>query len=169
MAYRDELEALRARLAAVEVDRDAARAEVRRLEARLRAGSEVADRIERRVDPAWHSIPGGEPTPVTVRNRSRRKVEVLWLSYQGKERSAGTLVPGGSIRVQTYVGHCWRIVDAASGAVLGHTHVEPGDGEPVIVFEETVDEPADEPDVTPTGGPSAPSAPAPPSRRGPPR
>lgn len=169
MAYRDELEALRARLAAVEVDRDAARAEVRRLEARLRAGPAIADRIERRLDPAWHSIPGGEPTPVTVRNRSLRKVEVLWLSYEGKERSAGTLVPGGSIRVQTYVGHCWRIVDATSGAVLGHTHVEPGEGEPVIVFEENADE-SDEPeDATSTGGPSAPNAPAPPSRRGPPR
>lgn len=171
VAYRDELEALRARLAAVEVDRDAARAEVRRLEARLRGGPDAADPIERRLDPAWYSIPGGEPTPVTVKNRSPRKIEVLWLSYEGKERSAGTLVPGGSIRVQTYVGHCWRIVDAASGAVLGHTRVEPGEGEPLIVFEETAEDEdeEDEPATTPTGGPSAPSAPAPPSRRDPPR
>ena len=134
MPYRDELEALRARLAAAEAERDSARAELRRLEGALSPGGPAARRIARRPDPRWRSIPGGEPTPVTLRNDSPRKVEILWLSYEGEERSAGTLVPGGSIRSQTYVGHCWRVVDAATGEILGHTHVAAGEGEPVIVF-----------------------------------
>lgn len=133
MAYRDELEALRARLAAVEAERDALELRAARLEAAL-AGEPVSP--PRVPDPArWRSIPGGEPTRVTIRNASPLKVEVFWLSYEGKERRAGTLVPGGSIREQTYVGHCWRIVDATSGAILGHAHVGAGAGEPVIVFE----------------------------------
>lgn len=125
MAYRDELEALRARLSALESERDAARDEARRLAAILDGQPSTAvRRRERAIDPNWRSIPGGEPTPVTIRNASRRKIEVIWLSYEGRERSAGTLVPGGVVREQTYVGHCWRMVDAQTGEILAHTHVE---------------------------------------------
>lgn len=133
MAYRDELEALRARLAAAEAERDEARHEARRLASVLdREGQ--GGRIQRRIDPRWHSVPGGEPTPVTIRNESAQKVEVLWLSYEGKERSAGTLVPEGEMKTQTYVGHCWRIVDAATGAVLAHHRVEPTEGMPRLIY-----------------------------------
>ncbi|MFK7987804.1 MAG: hypothetical protein AB8I08_17435 [Sandaracinaceae bacterium] len=132
MAYRDELEALRARLAAAEAERDDAKKEARRLADALER--EGAGRIQRRIDPRWHSVPGGEPTPVTIRNESAQKVEVLWLSYEGKERSAGTLVPEGEMQTQTYVGHCWRIVDAATGAVLAHHRVEPSAGTPRLIY-----------------------------------
>jgi len=128
VAYRDEIEALRARLAAVEAERDAAREEAERLKAAL---LDRPARITRGhtpdllpgPEPRWRSIPGGEPTTVTVLNESARKLEVFWLSCDGRERSAGTLVPGGRIRAQTHVGYCWRLVDAATGEVLAHARV----------------------------------------------
>ncbi len=137
MGYRDELEALRARLHAAEAERDAAREEAERLERALVAGRSatqhaptpelVASRRER-------SIRGGEPTAATVINESGRKLAVFWLGYEGQPRSAGTLVPGGRMRVQTYVGHCWRFVDARTGEVLEHVFVSPDQGEPVLVY-----------------------------------
>jgi hypothetical protein len=134
VAYRDELEALRARLAAVEAERDAARDAAKRLEAILHGEPRsLTRRRSRAVDPRWRSVPGGEPTPITVRNESARKIELIWLSHEGKERSAGTLVPGGVVREQTYVGYCWRIVDARTGEILHHVRVEDED-EPTIVF-----------------------------------
>lgn len=127
MAYRDELEALRARLAAVEAERDAARAEAERLKGVILTRPASITRghtpdLLPALDARWRSIPGGEPTSITVVNESARKLEVLWLSYDGRERSAGTLVPGGRIRTQTYVGHCWRLVDADTGEVVSHSH-----------------------------------------------
>lgn len=146
MAYRDELEALRARLAAAEAARDAARDEARRLKAILH-GEPAARRRDRAVDPRWRSIPGGEPTRVTIRNDGDRKVELIWLSPDGRERSAGTLVPGGVVREQSYVGYCWRIVDAATGAILGHARVAPG-AAPTLVFPDDVDaDPDADPDA----------------------
>lgn len=135
VAYRDELEAMRARLSALEAERDQARDEVRRLAAIVDGQpSATTRRRDRAIDPRWRSIRGGEPTRVTIRNESLRKIEVIWLSYEGRERSAGTLVPGGVIRQQTYVGHCWRVIDAQTGEILAHTHVESDDLE--IVFDE---------------------------------
>lgn len=135
MGYRDELEALRARLAAAEHERDAARAEAERLKQALmsrRAAARVC--TPEQVPGKWRSIPGGEPTPVTLVNESARKVELCWLSYEGRPRSAGTLVPGGRVRTQTYVGHCWRVSDAETGEVLQHTFVRVEAGEPVIAY-----------------------------------
>lgn len=130
MAYRDELEALRARLAAVEAERDLALGRLRRLEERATGRLPAASRF----DPEVVSVPGGEPTSVRIENRSARKVVVFWLSYEGYERRAGTLVPGGSIREQTYVGHCWRFVDASTGETLAEERVEPSASEQRIAF-----------------------------------
>ncbi|HEY8429607.1 MAG TPA: hypothetical protein VIL20_14585 [Sandaracinaceae bacterium] len=136
MGYRDELEALRARLAVAERDRDLARAEVERLKRALGSRMPTRQRTPDDVPAKWRSIPGGEPTPLTVINESRRKLEVFWLSYDGRPRSAGTLVGGGRIRTQTYVGHCWRFTDAETGEILQHTFVRVDAGEPVIVYRE---------------------------------
>lgn len=114
MPYRDELEALRARLSDLE-------AENHRLRARLRAEGPV---VARPVDPRWHSVQGGEPTTISIANASPRKLGVYWLSYDGRERNEGTLVPRGTIRVETYVGFCWRFVDADTGEILEHRRVE---------------------------------------------
>lgn len=136
--YRDDLDALRARLEAAEAELAVAREEAERLKLALaRSGPHTPlDRpaLPRPPDVRWRSIPGGEPTPVTLINESARKIELHWLSYEGRERSAGTLVPGGKIRAQTYVGHCWRIVDADTGAILAHEHVRRDAGEPVIAY-----------------------------------
>lgn len=129
MPYREELEALRARLEAAEAERDAARAENARLEDALRQAvasppGRTPELVSRLPDP-HRSIPGGVPTSITVVNESPRKIVAYWLSYEGRQRSAGTVVPGGRIRAQTYVGHCWRLVDASTGEVLLHHHVAP--------------------------------------------
>lgn len=135
MAYRDELEALRARVAAAEAERDAARAEAQQLKRALSLGvTDVDVKRTRQVRPEWRSIPGGEPLPVRITNESRRKIAVYWLSYEGKERRAGTLVPGGSLRQVSYVGFCWRFVDPDTGAVLGHARVEPAEDLALLVF-----------------------------------
>lgn len=135
MAYRDELEALRARVAAAEAERDAARAEASQLKRALSLGGvDAGVKRTRQVSPEWRSIPGGAPLPVWVTNESPRKVAVYWLSYEGKERQAGTLVPGGGLRQVSYVGFCWRFVDPATGAVLGHARVEPAEELARIVF-----------------------------------
>lgn len=137
MGYRDDLEALRARLVAAEYERDNARADAERLKQALssRRAARTRQRTPEEVPPTeWRSIPGGEPTPITVINESARKLEACWLSYEGRARSAGTLVPGGRIRAQTNVGHCWRLTDAETGEVLQHTLVRIEAGEPVIVY-----------------------------------
>lgn len=132
MGYRDELSALRSRLAAAEQERDEARDEARRLRGALEG--RAVGVVKRRPDARWQSVPGGAPTALRVSNRSDQKVEVFWLSYDGRERSAGTLVPGGFIMTQTYFGHCWRFVDPSTGAVLSHARVEPGSEVPEVVF-----------------------------------
>lgn len=134
VAYRDELEALRARLAAAEAERDAAKDEVERLRAALLGEPTPRGRRRHRApDPRWCSVPGGAPTLVTVRNESARKIELIWLSHEGKERSAGTLVPGGVVQEQTYVGYCWRFVDAETGEILEHVRVG-AEKQPILVF-----------------------------------
>jgi hypothetical protein len=139
VGYRDELEALRARAHAAEVERVGARAEAERLKRALLARRLAPSRARTpEVVPStgepWRSIPGGEPTPITVINESARKLAVYWLSYDGKPRSAGTLVPGGRLHAHTNVGHCWRFVDARTGEVLQHTHVMRVAGDPVIAY-----------------------------------
>lgn len=139
MSYRDELEALRAKVASLEAERDAARAEAARLRRVLLSRPAAIARghtpdVMPGPNAGWRSIPGGEPTAITLVNESARKLEVLWLSYDGRERSAGTVVPGGRVRAQTYVGHCWRLVDATTGEVLSHAHVTLEQGEPIITY-----------------------------------
>jgi hypothetical protein len=137
--YRDELEALQARLKAAEEELARAREEGARLKSALaqRDSSKVRDtKVLRTPSPRWVSVPGGEPTPVTIVNESRRKIEIFWLSYEGRERSAGTLVPGGRIRTQTYVGHCWRFVDAGTGEILAHERVQILAGEPLLAYDD---------------------------------
>lgn len=125
MAYRDQLEALRARLAKAEAERDQALERVRDLE----EGPGALSTAETRFDPSRVSIRGGEPTTVAFRNASPRKVVLFWLSYDGRERRAGTLVSGGSTREETYVGVLWRFVDASDGRTLEERRVEPGERE----------------------------------------
>ena len=114
MAYRDELEALRLRL-------EVAMAENASLKAQLRSGGPIT---ERPVDPSWYSVRGGEPTTITLTNESATKIGVYWLSYDGRERAIGTLVPRGAIEVETYIGFCWRFTDAVTGEVLAHERVQ---------------------------------------------
>jgi len=113
VAYRDELEALRLRL-------EIAEAENASLKAQLRSGGPITARAN---DPDWFSVRGGEPTTVTLRNESASKIGVFWLSYDGRERTIGTLVPKGVIEVETYIGFCWRFIDALSGEILAHERV----------------------------------------------
>lgn len=63
-----------------------------------------------------HSLIG---TPVRFINRSRSRVKVLWLNYQGEQVLYSTLEPSNSrYDVNTYVTHPWIAVEEETNAVM---------------------------------------------------
>ena len=128
MPYRDEVEALRARLRVVEAERDQARAALAEVEHALEEAERRALRARTTVemDSRWCSIPGGDPTQLLLVNDGPRKVEVFRIGFDGRSWRAGTVVPGGRFRTRTHVGTCFRIADAHTGETLDHVRVEPG-------------------------------------------
>lgn len=63
-----------------------------------------------------HSMIG---TPVRFINRSRSRVKVLWLNYQGEQVLYSTLDPSnGRYDVNTFVTHPWIAVEQETNAVM---------------------------------------------------
>ena len=52
---------------------------------------------------------GGAATPLTLVNETRRTVHVFWVDARCQEHDYGTLKPGQQRRMNSYVGHLWRI------------------------------------------------------------
>lgn len=58
-------------------------------------------------------------TPVRFINRSRSRVKVLWLNYQGEQVLYSTLEPlNGRYDVNTYVTHPWIAREKPTNAVM---------------------------------------------------
>ena len=58
-------------------------------------------------------------TPVRFINRSRSRVKVLWLNYQGEQVLYSTLEPSnGRYDVNTYVTHPWIALEEPTNAVM---------------------------------------------------
>ena len=58
-------------------------------------------------------------TPVRFINRSRSRVKVLWLDYQGEQVLYSTLEPlSGPYDVNTYVTHPWIALEETTNAVM---------------------------------------------------
>lgn len=62
------------------------------------------------------SYPGGAPVRITFRNDRQVAVQMLWLDYNGNEKSYGVLQPGQLFPVDTYVQHAWRFRDVGGTA-----------------------------------------------------
>jgi hypothetical protein len=124
--YRDELESLKAHIEALTAERDDALARLERTRAAL--ASVVGDLagLPAEADIPWRSVHGGEPLTVRFVNASDRKLELRWVSYDGRDRPETTLVPGGEREQHTYVAHLWRLLDPNGKVVLQH-YVRAGD------------------------------------------
>ena len=58
-------------------------------------------------------------TPVRFINRSRSRVKVLWLNYQGEQVLYSTLEPSnGRYDVNTYVTHPWIALEESTNAAM---------------------------------------------------
>jgi hypothetical protein len=135
MPYRDELEGLKAQLEALTVERDDASARLERARAALASVVAEMAGLPAEADIPWRSLHGGEPTSVRFVNATPRKVELLWVSYDGQPRSELTLVAGGEREVKTYVAHLFRAIDVESGRVVTQRYVRAD--EPRVVIGET--------------------------------
>jgi hypothetical protein len=135
MPYRDDAKAMRDRVELLESERDQALSTLERTRASL--ASLVADMagLPADADIPWRSVHGGEPIRVRFVNRLERKVELRWVSYDGRERLETTLIGGGEWEVTTHVAHLWRFVDIESQKVLMQRYVRAED-EPRIVLED---------------------------------
>ena len=65
-----------------------------------------------------HSINSNEASYVEFCSRTGRKVDILWLDYQGKKVKYATLQPGQRIFVDTFVTHPWVFRDSETYDVL---------------------------------------------------
>lgn len=54
-------------------------------------------------------------TYVNFVNKTRHRIQVLWLNYKGEPVWYMDLVPGESYRQQTYVTHPWMCVECDTG------------------------------------------------------
>lgn len=127
MPYRDEVEALRARVEGLEGELGRTAAQLERARAAL--ASAVADLagLPPEADIPWRSLHGGEPIVVRFVNATDKKLELVWISYDGQARPSATIIPGGERDERTYVAHLWRVIDPASGAIVLQRYVRAGD------------------------------------------
>lgn len=133
MPYRDEIEALKARVDALTAELEDTSGRLERARAAL--ASVVADMagLPAAADIPWRSLHGGEPIVARFVNGTPQKLELVWIGYEGKARTEVSLVPGGEREQRTYVGHLFRAIDPASGDVVFQRYVRAD--EPRIVIE----------------------------------
>ncbi len=130
--YRDELAALRARVETLTAERDDASAKLERARAALASVIAEMAGLPPEAEIPWRSLHGGEPTTVRFVNATERKVELVWVSYDGQLRAELSLIAGGERERATYVGHLFRAIDASSGAIVLQRYVRAEDERIVI-------------------------------------
>ncbi len=123
MPYRDDADALRARVESLERELERTSSALERARAAL--ASVVADLagLPPEADIPWRSLHGGEPIVVRFVNASDRKLELVWISYDGQPRTVVTLVPGGEREERTYVAHLFRVIDPETRAIVLQRYV----------------------------------------------
>lgn len=134
MPYRDDAKALRDRVDVLTLELEQVNASLERARAAL--ASLVADlaALPPNADIPWRSVHGGEPIRVRFVNHGERKVELRWVSYDGRERPETTIIPGGERELATHIAHLWRMVDVESGEIVLQRYVR-AEEDPRIVFE----------------------------------
>lgn len=65
-----------------------------------------------RVMHALRSGPSRKGCPIRFVNRTSRKVNVIWLDFEGYPRNYGTLEPTMYFHISTYEGHPWICKDS---------------------------------------------------------
>jgi len=91
--------------------RDAAGKELRRLTMTQPVQSIT---IAPQQNPVRKSLPGGVRATLTIFNRTQGNVEVMWVTYDGAEKSYGILAPGKSMRRITGTKQLWIVRDQAT-------------------------------------------------------
>ena len=108
MPYRDEVEALSARVQTLERESADLRARLESARAALASIAAELAGLPFEADIPWRSLHGGEPLELSFVNGTGHKVALVWVSYDGRERSEATLVPEGRLTLPTHSGHLWR-------------------------------------------------------------
>jgi serine/threonine protein kinase len=75
------------------------------------AGSVPALECDR--EKSLQSIAGDQPTSISFTNHAGEPLRLYWLSHSGDRVSYGTLAPGTTFDVQTYVAHPWLVADTS--------------------------------------------------------
>ncbi len=111
MPYRDELEALKARVEALEAERDGLEAALERTRASLASVVGWMAGLPPEAELAWRSLHGGEPLEATFVNGSQAKLTLVLVGHDGREHVEVTIVAGGEHRLATHTGHLFRLRD----------------------------------------------------------
>jgi len=73
------------------------------------------------LDPAaatmLKSVASSTPAQIEFRNDACERVQLYWIDYDGLPQNYGTLAPGQSLLLGTYVTHPWFVVGQSSGAL----------------------------------------------------
>lgn len=76
----------------------------------------------RTARPRIRSLESKEPAIIDVRNRTQRKVEVLWINYDSRLVRYRTLDPGALYRIHTFKTHPWVFREYETGLLMHVNH-----------------------------------------------
>lgn len=120
MPYRDEIEALKARIEALEHERDGLEASLERARASLASVVGWMAGLPAAADLPWRSLHGGEPVEAVFANPTDETLALALVGHDGREHPETTIVAGGEHRVATHTGHMWRLRGAAGVVWQGY-------------------------------------------------
>ena len=109
MPYRDEVEALSARVEILERENDELATRLERARASLASVAADLAGLPASADVPWRSLYGGEPVRLTFVNTTKRKLSLVWVSYDGAERVESTMIPEGRVTLETSTGYLFRM------------------------------------------------------------
>ena len=69
-------------------------------------------------DGSIHSQAGGEGVAYSFVNNSSETLQLIWLNYAGGRVTYGSIAPGGSYNLNTYIGEVWMIADTTSSCLF---------------------------------------------------